>query len=281
MKQIDFVKEYFENETKGLTVEKIELVERKASYLFSTNCYEIITKEKANFYVFCSDNLPTNLYLKRDGETLNECYYKHIGFMLELTSECVSSNFILEFVNNNSIFPIIERKINQIEKEIQLSKNATQLKGIANQIRDCYLDLTDYLMNKSRTENEDYKHDNFKANYQEFLNRIIPGCQSETRRNAINGIANKGWMLNSELVHKDSITVFDVCISLNILKLIISTTSNLMTGKHMPFNTIKCPNCQSENYSMRQDDNRKEYIYVCKDCKTRFTQNLEEILNEG
>ena len=200
--------------------------------------------------------------------------------MLELTSDCVSHNFIVEFVNNNSIFPVVDRKINQIESEIDLSKNATQWKGVANQIRDCYLDLTDYLMNKSRTENDNYKHDNFKINYQEFLNRIIPGKQSEIRRNAINGIVDKGWMLNSELVHKDSITVFDICISLNILKLVVSTTSNLMTGKQMPFNRIKCPNCLSENYSMRLDDNRKEYIYVCKDCKISFTENLEEIFNE-
>ena len=65
MKQIDEVKEYFENETKGFVVDKIELIEHKESYLFSTNCYQVFTKQNVYFYVFCSDNLPTNLILKR------------------------------------------------------------------------------------------------------------------------------------------------------------------------------------------------------------------------
>lgn len=80
---------------------------------------------------------------------------------------------------------------------------------------------------------------------------IMPGKKSETRRNVINGIAPKGWILNSELVHKDSVTLFDICISYNILRLIFSAPSNLLVGDNMPFNKIKCPNCQSEHYSMR------------------------------
>ncbi len=80
--------------------------------------------------------------------------------MTELCSNSISNNFILEFLNNNSIFPIIERKLTDIAKEINPSKNSTQLKGIANQIRDCYLDLTDYLMNKSRTQNLNFTNDN-------------------------------------------------------------------------------------------------------------------------
>ncbi len=80
----------------------------------------------------------------RNGESLNECYYKHIGLMTELYSDCISKNFVFEFLNNNSIFPILEIKINSIEKEITPSKNATQLKAVANQIRDCYLEWKKY-----------------------------------------------------------------------------------------------------------------------------------------
>lgn len=229
---------------------KIKLVERKNSYLFLINCYYITTDEYFDFYIFHSDTIPTNIHPIRNGETLGECYYKHIGLMTELCSRSISNNFIVEFINKNSIFPILERKMKDIDKEITPSKNATQLKGTANQIRDCYLDLTDYLMNKYRTENPEFKNDNFKENYQEFLQKIMPGKQSEIRRNAINGIAQKGWKLNSELIHKDSVTLFDICISFNILQLIISTTSNLIVGDNMPFNKIKCPNCQSENFSM-------------------------------
>lgn len=281
MNRIDFIREYFENETDDFHIKDITLACTKNSYLFSIKCYYITTEEGIDFYVFYSDTIPTNLYPIRDGETLDECYYKHIGLMTELCSNNISNNFILEFLNNNSIFPIIERKLTGIAKEINPSKNSTQLKGIANQIRDCYLDLTDYLMNKSRTQNLNFKNDNFKGNYQEFLQMIMPGKQSETRRNVINGIAQKGWIINSELVHKDSVTLFDICISYNILRLIVSTTSNLLVGDNMPFNKIKCPNCQSEHYSMRQDNSREEFVFVCKDCKTKFLSRMEEILRDN
>ena len=66
-----------------------------------------------------------------------------------------------------------------------------------------------------------------------------------------------------------------------ILQLIVSTTSNLMVGDNMPFNKIKCPNCQSENFSMRQDSTRKEYVYVCKDCKTMYSLEMKEILRDN
>ena len=135
-------------------------------------------------------------------------------------------------------------------------------------------------MNKVRTKNQNFKNDNFKDNYQEFLLMIIPGKQSETRRNTLNGIAQKGWLLNSELVHKDSVTLFDICISFNILQLIVSITSNLIVGDNMPFNKIKCPNCQSERFSLRKGTG-KEYIYVCKDCKTKFTTQMEELLRDN
>ena len=48
----------------------------------------------------------------------------------------------------------------------------------------------------------------------------------------------------------------------------------------MPFNKIKCPNCMSENFSLRQDSNKKEFIYVCRDCKTKYTVELDEILRD-
>lgn len=281
MKQIDFIKEYFYAETEGFHIKDVKLAERKDSYLFSIKCYYITTHEDYDFYVFYSDTIPTNIYPIRNGEILDECYYKYIGLMTELCSRSISNNFIVQFVNRNSIFPILERKMKDIDKEITPSKNATQLKGIANQIRDCYLYLTDYLMNKCRTENPEFKNDNFKDNYQEFLQKIMPGKQSETRRNSIIGIAQKGWKLNAELVHKDSVTLFDICISFNILQLIVSTTSNLMVGDNMPFNKIKCPNCQSENFSMRQDSARKEYVYACKDCKTIYSLEMKEMLRDN
>ena len=136
-------------------------------------------------------------------------------------------------------------------------------------------------MNRKRSENVEFKQDNFKGNYQEFLKRIIPGKESETRRNTINGIADKGWTLVSELVHKDSVTVFDLMVALNTLRLIVSITSNLITGEQMPFNKIKCPNCKSERYTMRINEDKKEYIYVCDECQTRFTKDLEEIVKES
>jgi hypothetical protein len=271
---------YFKNETDGFEVESIKLVETKDSYLWQIKCYLIETEQKTNFYVFDGDTLPTNLYPAIDGLTLDMCYYMHIGLMTELCSNSVSNNFILKFLNECSLVPFLDRRLLEIEKDISLNKNASQLSGIANQIRDCYLCLTDYLMNKIRTHNSDFKNDNFTANLEEFLKLVLPGGSSETRRNTINGIAQKGWKLNVELIHKDSITVFDIMISFNTLRLIISIINNLIVGNNMPFNKVKCPNCQSEKSTMVKNSDRKEYEYVCKDCKTHFFVNLDEIIKE-
>lgn len=272
--------EYFYCETDGFVATEVVLVETKASYLWQMDCYMINTEQGVSFYVFDEDMLPVNLYPVKEGETLDECYYKHIGFMMELCSKTINNNFILNFIEDYSMFPILDRRINEIENDITLDKNANQLSGIANQIRDCYLNLTDYLMNKMRTSNTEFKNDNFTSNLEEFLKLIIPGKQSETRRNTINGIAQKGWKLNSELVHKDSITVFDILISINILRLLVSTVSNLIVGNNMPFNKVKCPHCQSEKHTMEKNAIQKEYEYVCGDCGTKFNVSLEEIIKK-
>ena len=284
MNKKEYITEYFNNETSGLTITNIKLIETKYSYLFSVSCYLIESKDtqtdtKCDFYLFYSDSLPMNLYPIQGKETLDEYYYKHIGLMYELCSATVSNEFITSFLDKFSIFPIIERKMLDIAKDISPSKTSTQLKGIANQLRDCYIELTNYLMNQARTENPDFKNDNFSDNYQEFVNRVLPGSQSEKRRNVLNTIATKGWSYNSELVHKDSITLYDIFISFNILQLIVSNTSNLLVGNQMPFNSIKCPNCKGEHLSMRQDRNTKEFIYICNDCKTKFNKNMEDIVS--
>lgn len=272
--------EYFYCETDGFVATEAVLVETKASYLWQMDCYMINTEQGVSFYVFDGDMLPVNLYPVKEGETLDECYYKHIGFVTELCSKTINNNFILNFIEDYSMFPILDRRINEIENDITLDKNANQLSGIANQIRDCYLNLTDYLMNKMRTSNSEFKNDNFTSNLEEFLKFIIPGKQSETRRNTINGIAQKGWKLNSELVHKDSITVFDILISINILRLLVSTVSNLIVGNNMPFNKVKCPHCQSEKHTMEKNAMQKDYEYVCEDCGTKFNVSLEEIIKK-
>lgn len=271
---------YFENETDGFKVKNITLVETKASYLWQIKCYLIETEQGTDFYVFDGDTLPVNLYPITNGLTLDACYYMHIGLMTELCSRTTANNFILDFLRDFSIFPVLDRRLSEIEKDITLNKNANQLSGIANQIRDCYLCLTDYLMNRVRTHNPGFKNDNFTDNLGEFLKLIIPGSRSETRRNTINGIAQKGWKLNAELIHKDSVTVFDIMISFNTLRLIISIINNLIVGNNMPFNKVKCPNCQSEENTMVKNSDRKEYEYVCKDCKTHFFVNLDEIVKQ-
>lgn len=276
MKQSE-IEAYFYAETEGFKISKITLVETKAAYLWIIKCYLIETTQGTSFYIFDGDALPTNLYPIRNNEPLEEYYYMHIGLMTELCSKSVSNNFILDFLGNYSIFPILDRRMTEIEKDITLDKNANQLSGIANQIRDCYLNLTDYLMNKNRSKNPSFKNDNFTGNLEEFLKIIIPGKKSDTRRNTINGIAQKGWKLNSELIHKDSVTVFDILTSFNILKLLVSIVCNLIVGNNMPFNRIKCPTCQGENYYLLPTASNK-YEYVCKDCKTHFYVPLEEIV---
>lgn len=161
-----------------------------------------------------------------------------------------------------------------------MEKNASELSGLANQIRECYLILTDYLMNKIRSQNIEFKNDNFKDNLSEFLAYVLPGKQSETRRNVISIIAQKGWKMNAELVHKDSVTIFDIMISFNILQLVVSTISNIIVGNNMPFNKIKCPYCKGENHSMLQDSESKEYYYICDDCKRKFKVSLDEMIKK-
>jgi len=277
MKNIKDIETYFYNETADFRVKEIKFLETRASYLDQIDCYLVITDQNINFYIFSGTCVPMNLYPIKKDETLDECYYMHLGFMAEFCSRSINNNFILDFIRDYSVFPILDRKLNEIYKSINLNKNASQLNGVANQIRDCYLTLTDYLMNKVRTNNLNFKNDNFKDNLEEFLKTVLPGSQSETRRNVINGIAQKGWKLNSELVHKDSVTVFDILISFNTLQLIISIISNLIVGDDMPFNKIKCPNCESERFTMLKAENQKEYKYTCKDCKTSFNVPVEDI----
>lgn len=280
MKKIEKIKTYFYYEIDDLEITNIKLVETTNSYLYKIECYLINTDKNKDFYVFYGDTFPMNLYPVKEGETLNECLYKHIGFMSELCSKSVEDNFIVDFVKQYSIFPILDRKLGEIYKVLSFDKNASQLSGVANQIRDCYLNLSDYLMNKTRTKNPNYKNDNFTDNLQEFLTIILPGSQSETRRNVINGIAKKGWTLNSELIHKDSVTVFDIFISINIFQLVVSTVSNLIVGNNMPFNRIKCPHCNGEEYTMKKIDNEEKYEYVCSYCKTHFKVSIDEIIKD-
>lgn len=192
----------------------------------------------------------------------------------------LNSNFLLNFIKDTSVFPILDRRLKEIVAEITLDKNASQLSGVANQIRDCYLTLTDYLMNKNRTHNQQFKNDNFTDNLSEFLTYVLPGAQSETRRNVINGIAQKGWKLNLEYVHKDSVTVFDIMISFNILQLVVSTLSNVIVGNNMPFNRIKCPRCKGEKHSLKQCIDKSCYVYECDSCGYGFEVSLEDIIKE-
>lgn len=75
--------EYFYCETDGFVATEVALVETKASYLWQMNCYMINTEQGVSFYIFDGDMLPVNIYPVKEGETLDECYYKHIGFMTE------------------------------------------------------------------------------------------------------------------------------------------------------------------------------------------------------
>lgn len=280
MNEQKMVEAYFYDETKDFVIKELRLEETKYSYFDTIRCYYILTNEKIEFYIFVGDTTPMNIYPIREGELLDECYYKHVGFIAEYSSQVISRNFILDFIKDFSIFPILDRRLSEIEKEISLDKNANQLCGIANQIRDCYLNLTDYLMNKLRTQNPNFKNDNFTDNLEEFLRMLLPGKQSETRRNVINSIAQKGWKLNSELIHKDSVTVFDVLISFNICQLTISTISNLIVGNNMPFNKIKCPVCKSEEIIMQKVEGQKEYRYICRYCQNSFNVLLNEIIKK-
>ena len=277
---IKYIEEYFYKETKDFEIVETQFIETRSSYFSEINCYKIITIQNIDFYIFQSDTIPTNLYPALPDETLDDCYYKHIGFMATYCSDALDNNFILSFLNTFSLFPILDRRISEIEKEITLDKNANQLSAIANQIRDCYLYLTDYLINKKISSNPNFKQDNFTDNLSEFLNIILPGAESEKRRTTINGIAKKGWQFNSNLIHKDSITVFDILISFNTLQLIVSTISNLMVGNDMPFNKIKCPNCNSEKHTMRKNKNSNSYVYRCNDCGEDFEVDIKTLIKK-
>ena len=201
MWNIKDVEDYFYKETKDFKISKTEMVDTRHSYYDTVECYLVSTIQGYDFYVFVGETTLTNLYPIRKGETLDECYYKHIGFVAEYASAIIHRNFILDFVKDFSIFPILDRRMQEIASDITLDKNANQLSGVANQIRDCYIVLSDYLMNKVRTNNRDFKNDNFKDNLEEFLKIVLPGAQSETRRYVINTIAQKGWKLTAEMAH--------------------------------------------------------------------------------
>ena len=52
------IESYFYNETKGLEISKITLIETKAAYLWTMDCYLIETVQGPRFYVFDGDTLP-------------------------------------------------------------------------------------------------------------------------------------------------------------------------------------------------------------------------------
>lgn len=276
----DEVKEYFYAETKDIEINTIELVETKYSYFDTIDCYHVSTHQGINFFIFTGDTTLTNLYPVRTGQTLNEYYYMHVGFIAEYSSTAINRNFILDFIKDTTVFPILDRRMQEIADELAPGRNASQLSGLANQIRECYIVLTDYLMNKLRTRNSDFKNDNFKDNLEEFLKIVLPGKQSETRRNTINTIAQKGWKFNSELVHKDSITVFDLLTSFNILQLVVSSLSNIITGNNMPLNKIKCPRCKGEHHILQQNSDNSNFEYVCESCGCTFEVSFDELIKD-
>ena len=92
-------------------------------------------------------------------------------------SDLLNNNFILNFIGKFSLFPIIDRRLDEIMKEIKPGKNSNQLSAVANQIRDCYLYLTDYLINKNISQSTDFKQDNFTDNISEFLS-LITRCKT-------------------------------------------------------------------------------------------------------
>lgn len=280
MLNIDEVKEYFYNETEDFEISSMELVETKHSYFDTIDCYRISTVQGFDFYVFTGETTLTNIYPVRNEQTLLELYYLHVGFIAEFSSMAISRNFILDFIKDTSVFPILNRRMHEISQELAPGKNASQLSGLANQIRDCYITLSDYLMNKLRTSNPAFKNDNFKDNLEEFLKIVLPGKQSEVRRNVLNTIAQKGWKLNSELIHKDSVTVFDLLMSFNILQLVVSSVSNIIVGNNMPFNKIKCPLCKGENHILQQNSKNAQFEYVCEACNYTFEVSLDEIIKE-
>ena len=280
MDNINEIEHYFYSETEGLEISEIVLEDTKHSYFDTVLCYRVLTTQGLTFYVFSGDSTLTNLYPLREGETLDECYYRHIGFMAEYASRVLESNFLVHFLKDTSVFPILKRRMAEIEKDIDLERNSNQLSGLANQIRDCYLILTDYLMNKNRTHNSAFKNDNFKDNLKEFISYILPGNNSERRRNVVNTIAQKGWDLNSELIHKDSVTVFDILISYNILQLVVSTISNIVVGNNMPFNKIKCPSCKGERHVLKSTLSNSSFIYICQDCGYEFEVSMDELIKD-
>ncbi len=280
MWDIERAKDYFYAETRDFEIAEISLVETKDSYFDNIACFLIKTLQGVDFYIFNGNTTLTNIYPARQNESLDECYYKHVGFMAEYASKAIGRNFILDFIKDTSVFPILDRRMCEINDDITLEKNASQLGGIANQIRDCYIILTDYLMNKVRSHNPEFKNDNFKDNLSEFLSYILPGKQSETRRNVINTIAQKGWKLNSELVHKDSVTMFDILISFNIFQFVVSSISNIIVGNNMPFNKIKCPRCKGEDHIMQQDSESLDYKYICESCGHVFDVPLNSIIKQ-
>jgi len=79
--------------------------------------------------------------------------------------------------------------------------------------------------------------------------------------------------------HSHSITVFDILTSFNIIRLVSSTICNLLDGNNMPFNKIKCPNCQSEEYSLIKNSD-KELACICKVCNTHYNIALDNIIRD-
>ncbi len=259
-----------EQETEGFEIDDIQLKETKHSYFDTIKIYEVITKSKVNLWVLTGDHTPMNLYPKKEYDTVESIYYTHIGLIANLCSQTVHDYFILKFIKDKSIFPIVDMKLKEIEKDVKIGVSSLKLLSLANMIRETLLSLSNYLCTNELRNDNNIKEGDFKNSMDLFIGNLFPGKTNKSRRSFFKNICNEVWTFNSVLVHKKDLTIYDIFNSINSVKLLTSISNNYLTSLEMPFNKGKCPICESEDYIMLKPSN-SNYNYKCKNCGEKYS----------
>lgn len=278
MKKEDIIKNYVKNEFNNSQTLVINFIESKTSYFDQIDIY-IVELDNFKIWVLYGEKIPMNYYPFRSNDTTNLIYYLHIGFMAEYCSKTIHDNFLINFINEYNIFPIVSNKLLEISKKINPSCTALELQAIANMLREILLTISSYVSTENMKKSEDIKNGDYKNSIRIFLNALLPGSENEYRRDYINKTSDTCWNLISILVHKKSINLYDILNAYNLVQLVSSILSNYLTSTIMPFNKVKCPYCHNEKVVMIQ--NKKvvnQYTFRCKKCKENFIIPIEKFI---
>lgn len=267
------VADYVHQELAHFQVRSIRFLEEIDNYLGSVFVYKVQTTTH-RYAVFYSEVIPMNVYLWKGKEPLQSLYYTHLGFTSCLCSDAVGRNFLVDFIGTFSFFPVIGRKIAEIEPKLKPGVTALECQGLAAELRSAYVDLGLSLRQAfpegDPVPSEETKKGDFKGNLDFFIAKKWPETASADRRQMMRQMGALAWSSASAMVHDSGVTLYDLLICFNLFKCLVSTLANALVSNDVPLGTPKCPFCGSDRLRTELDETGGQ-LYECRQCGHRFS----------